>query len=377
MKAMTKKILPPPIWVASKTALEEMADFLAREPQIAIDTESNSLHAYQEQVCLIQFSTPSQDYLLDTLALHDISILAPLFENPKIEKIFHAAEYDLICLKRDYNFHFTNLFDTMIAARILGYKKVGLGSLLDQKFNVIVNKKYQKADWGKRPLTEEMLSYARLDTHYLIEMREMLQKELEAKEYWELAQEDFEIETTLAGINDRKPLPIWERVGGRNRLDPRQATVLNEVCLTREQLAAKLNRPPFKIIGNKSLIKLAETQPRSQRDLEIEGFSPRQIHRFAKPFLAAVKRGLSADLVKRTPSPRPSDSYMFRFDKLRTWRKEKALSIGVESDIVLPRFLMESIAKKAPSNLDELEKVMDKSPWRFGQYGQEILDTAR
>jgi ribonuclease D len=370
---MTKKTLPPPLWVASKTALEEMADALAREPRIAIDTESNSLHAYKEQVCLIQFSTPTQDYLLDPLALDDISILAPLFKNLDIEKIFHAAEYDLICLKRDFNFHFTNLFDTMIAARILGYKKVGLGSLLDQKFNVKVDKKFQKADWGKRPLTGDMLNYARLDTHYLIEMREMLQKELKDKDHWDLAQEDFEIATSLEGINDRKPLPIWERVGGRNRLDPRQATILNEVCLAREHLAAKLNRPPFKIIGNKSLLKLAETQPRSQRDLEIEGFSPRQIHGFSKPFLAAVKRGLSADLVTRTPSPRPSDSFMFRFDKLRIWRKEKALSIGVESDIVLPRFLMETIAKKGSSNLDDLEKVMAKSPWRFKEYGEEIL----
>ena len=197
------------------------------------------------------------------------------------------------------------------------------------------------------------------------------------KDHWALAQEDFEIATTLEGINDRPPLPIWERVGGRNRLDPRQATVLNEVCLTREQLAAKLNRPPFKIIGNKSLIKLAETQPRSQRDLEIEGFSPRQIHRFAKPFLAAVKRGLNANLVKRTPSPRPNDSYILRFEKLRTWRKEKAESINVESDIVLPRYMMEIIAKEEPKNLEELKEIMEKSPWRFGEYGEEILSIAQ
>ena len=370
---MVMKPLLPPIYVDTLNALKSLKTDLSREAIIAIDTESNSLHAYKEQVCLIQFSTPSQDYLLDPLALSDLHILAPLFENPEIIKIFHAAEYDLICLKRDFDFHFVNIFDTMIAARILGYKKFGLGNILDQKFNVKVNKKFQKADWGKRPMTAEMLNYARFDTHYLIELREMLKAELKEKALWELAQEDFALAATLEGINNRNPLPIWERVGGRAKLGPRQATILNEVCLAREQLAKKLNRPVFKIIGNKSLIKLAETQPRSRRDMEIEGFSPRQIGSFGNTFLAAIERGRRADLVKRTPSPRPSDAFMFRFEKLRNWRKEKALSIGVESDIVLPRFLMERIAKENPQNLDELAVIMAKSPWRLSKYGDEIL----
>jgi ribonuclease D len=219
-----------------------------------------------------------------------------------------------------------------------------------------------------------MLNYARLDTHYLIELRDIFKLKLEKNAHWSLAQEDFEMAATLAGLNDRKPLPVWERVDGRAKLDPRQATVLNEVCLAREQLAAKLNRPVFKIIGNKSLIKLAETQPRNRRDMEIEGFSPKQIGGFGNAFIAAVKRGLHADLVKRTSSPRPSDAFMFRFEKLRNWRKEKAQKIGVESDIVMPRFLIGVVAKENPSNLDELAIVLAKSPWRLNEYGEEILN---
>ncbi len=371
---MIQKTLPQPIYVDTSNKLNALVEDLSREAIIAIDTESNSLHAYQEQVCLIQFSTPAQDYLLDPLAIPDLSSFSHIFENPEIEKIFHAAEYDLICLKRDFNFRFVNIFDTMIAARILGYKKVGLGNLLDQKFNVKVNKKFQKADWGKRPLTEEMLSYARLDTHYLIELRGMLKEELEKAQNWILATEDFKIAATLTGINNRKQLPTWERVGGRAKLNPRQATVLNEVCLTREHLAAKLNRPPFKIIGNKSLIKLAEIQPRTKRDMEIEGFSPRQIGSFGKAFLAAVERGRHAEIVKRTPSSRPSDAFMFRFEQLRNWRKEKAKKMNIESDVILPRFLMEAIAKQNPNDLEELAAIMEKSPWRLEKYGEEILN---
>ncbi len=372
---MTKKTLPPPRWIASKTDLKKLLEDLAQVPRIAIDTESNSLHAYREQVCLIQFSTPTQDYLLDPIALTDLNLLSPLFEDPQIEKIFHAAEYDLICLKRDFGFHFTNIFDTMIAARILGYEAVGLGKLLDQKFNVQVNKKYQKADWGKRPLTPKMLNYARLDTHYLISLREIFQSELEDRERWELAQEDFVLAASLNAIRDRQQLPGWERIGGRAKLAPRQATILNEVYLAREQLAKKLNRPVFKIVGNKTLLKLAVSQPRNRRDLEIDGFTSRQINRFGKSLLSAVELGRCADLVHRTSSPRPSDAYLFRLDKMREWRKEKAKAMGVESDIILPRYMMEIIAKENPCDDKSLATIMDKSPWRMRQFGDEILIT--
>ncbi len=370
---MIKNILPQPKYIDHRKDLENLARDLANEPIIAIDTESNSLHAYQEQVCLIQFSTPTQDYLLDPLALPDLGILAPIFENPEIEKIFHAAEYDLICLKRDFDFQFANLFDTLIAARILGYAKVGLGNMLDQKFGVKVNKKFQKADWGKRPLDQDMLNYARLDTHYLIEMRTMLKEELKEKNYWQLAQEDFDISASMVGINNRIPLPIWERVGGRHKLDPQQATILNELCLTREHLAKKLKRPPFKIIGNKRLIQLAEEQPHSFQELEKNLLTPRQSARFGKAFLAAIQRGQKADLVKRTPRGRHSDVYKHRYEALRQWRKNKAEKLNVESDIVLPRFLMERIAKENPQSSNELAEIMSISLWRLETYGEEIL----
>lgn len=373
MCGMTMQKLPPPTWVATKEALQNMISALEKETSVAVDTESNSLYAYQEQVCLIQFSTPSEDFLLDPLALPDLSSLAPLFSNPKIEKIFHAAEYDVICLERDFGFKFANLFDTMIAARILSYQAVGLGKLLEQKFGVKVDKKFQKANWGKRPLSDEMLNYARLDTHYLIELRKILKEELINAGRWQLAQEDFEMATIVNGKNHRTQIAAWERVGKRAKLDPRQATVLDAVCQAREELAAKMDRPTFKVVSNKLLVRLAEETPRSRDELAESGMTPHQIRRFGKPFLRAVRHGLQAELVKRTRHPRPSDAYLLRLDKLRNWRKERAKEIGVESDIVLPRTLMEEIAKENPNTEHELAKIMDKSPWRLNEYGHEII----
>src|SRR5690606_29531 len=131
------------------------------------DTESNSLYAYRERVCLIQLSTRSRDYILDPLIIVDMSPLAPLLADPGVEKVFHAAEYDLICLHRDYGFIVNNLFDTMVAARICGYKAIGLGSLLSEFLGVELDKRHQRDDWGERPLPPDSLRYAQMDTHYL------------------------------------------------------------------------------------------------------------------------------------------------------------------------------------------------------------------
>src|SRR5512137_2175626 len=152
--------LPPPALIANPSDLTALLHDLEQTPVVAVDTESNSLFAYWEQVCLIQFSTPAVDYIVDPLALPDLSALGPLFANPRQQKIFHAAEYDIICLKRDYGFEFANLFDTMAAARTLGLPQVGLGPILEARFGVKTNKKHQRANWGHRPLSPEQLDYA-------------------------------------------------------------------------------------------------------------------------------------------------------------------------------------------------------------------------
>src|SRR5258707_4438061 len=158
--------LPEPILVSTPTALRVLVDELQKQSLIAVDTESNSLYAYQERVCLIQISTLDHDWLVDPLALDDLSPLAPLFASTAIEKVFHAAEYDLMCMKRDFGFTFNNLFDTMLAARIIGLKAFGLGALLEQYFGVQADKRFQRADWSQRPIPIEQVRYAQQDTHY-------------------------------------------------------------------------------------------------------------------------------------------------------------------------------------------------------------------
>ncbi|MFZ5923502.1 MAG: ribonuclease D [Chloroflexota bacterium] len=370
---MTANRLPPPVWVSRPEALNRLADELARQPRIAVDTESNSLYAYREQVCLIQFSTPETDYLVDPLALADLSPLGPVFADPGIEKVFHAVEYDLICLQRDFGFNLSNLFDTMQAARILGYSSVGLDSLLTANFGISLNKRWQRADWGRRPLPDEMRDYARLDTHYLIRLRDILADELVEKGRWELAREDFSLACQLPNGNGRSDCPAWEKMSGGQGLSPRELTILNELCEAREKIAERLDRPVFKVIGDQALLRLATVQPRSEPDLGVAGLTSKQVRFFGAELLAAVRRGDEAPLVKRTPNHRPSDAFLARIDLLKNWRKRTAQKLGVESDVILPRRFMHELAEKCPEDIRGLAEVMAGSPWRVETYGGQII----
>jgi ribonuclease D len=367
-RAMLKSF-PPPIWVATNAALESLVVNIAHQPCIAVDTESNSLHAFREQVCLIQFSTPTEDYLVDPLVLNDLGSLAPIFANPLIEKIFHAAEYDLICLRRDFNFSFANIFDTMQAERILGYEKVGLEAALGKFFGVTVNKRFQKADWGKRPLEQDLLEYARFDTHYLIPLRDLLKTELVEKGRWVLACEDFQRACWL-NEDASEPMEAWQRFANRRDLNLRQLTILRELAGVREEIAVKLDRPAFKVLGDDQLIAVARTVPKTKKDLAGTGLSEKQVGRWGAEVLSAVKRGAEAPLVKRRQVQRMDEEVLRRLEALKAWRKKAAEQAGVESDIILPRPYMFSLAERGGS---DLKTILESSPTRLKQYGEQIL----
>jgi ribonuclease D len=374
MTGMNLEPLKPHVWVDTKLTLERAAADFASEPRVSVDTEANSLHAYREQVCLIQFSTPTTDYLIDPIVFTDLSILAPLFSNPKIEKIFHAAEYDLIGLRRDFGFTFANLFDTMQAARILGYHSVGLDHLLGEKFGIKTDKRHQKADWAVRPLKPDQIRYACLDTHYLFDLRDLLEKELREKDRWELACEDFsracELDEPKVKANGGV---YWKRFSARKDINMRELTILNELCLARNAIASRMNRPLFKVVNDDLLIEMARRIPVHEVDLAGIGLTSRQISLWGADMLMAVQRGAEAPLVTREQVKRPNDAMLKRLDKLKKWRKTVAEEVGVESDVILPKMYLNMLAENPPKNISELKTAMTKSPWRFSEYGLQIL----
>jgi ribonuclease D len=355
--------------VATPESFELLARELARQAVIAVDTESNSLHAYRERVCLIQFSTVERDIVLDPLALDDLSPLAGIFANPDIEKVFHAAEYDLICLRRDYGFSFSRIFDTMHAGRILGSRLAGLDRLLEDEFGVKISKHFQKADWGVRPLSRELLLYAAVDTHYLIPLRDLLKSDLEARDLWQLAQEDFRRACDLAEPKPKSESPSWTRFTLRRDLTALELTILKELVACRDGIASRLDRPPFKVLDDDRLVEIARAQPVTTVELADLGLGARQLDHWGEDILNAVQVGSAAPLVERVPHKHPNGTYLKRLDKLKAWRKKAAAEMDVESDIVLPRDLLLALAE-AGSN--EMKSIMQDSPWRLQHFGDQI-----
>lgn len=372
---MQPTTLPAPVWVARPADLHTMVADLTQYDHLAVDTESNSLYAYREQVCLIQFSTPDRDYLVDPLALPDLATLVPIFTNLACEKIFHAAEYDLICLKRDFGFEVRNIFDTMLAARILGRAEVGLGAILDNEFGIHLNKRYQRANWGQRPLPADLLAYARLDTRYLLPLRNTLASELQRTGRWELAQEDFQRACQVTLPNSDQANHLCLRVSGAHDLDPRQLAILNELCTYREERAAAANVPPFKILDNRRLILLAQTTPRTRQELaQTNALTERQLERHANGILAAIQRGLASPPYKKPPrQPRPNQRFLDRLNNLREWRKHTGVKMGLDSDVILPKDILETIAHSDPHSPADLAALMAKTPWRLEHFGNQIL----
>jgi ribonuclease D len=374
--------------VVTLAELQALRVTLSAETLVAVDTEADSLYSYFEKVCLLQFSTRDADYVVDPLALsheasgarpNGVATLAPIFADTRIEKVFHAAEYDILCLKRDYQFEFINVFDTMVAARILGWKNVGLGNILQERFGVSLNKKMQRADWGKRPLTAEQIAYAREDTHYLLQLRDLQLAELENVGRLEEAREEFTRLTRLhAAPRQFDPDAYWNIVGARD-LAPAPLGILRELFRFRDAQARKENRPAFKVLSDSALVHIATARPSSPRVLACLGdVSDYAVRRYGSAILEAVRRGIATP---QNTQPRPRSRHdepldnpaRARLGRLKEWRKKRAAARGVETDVVVSNDVLYAIARKNPHTLETLVAASDLGPWKTQEYGEKIL----
>ncbi len=349
---------------------------LKNEPKIAIDLEANSLFAYREQVCLIQISIPGNDYIIDPLADFRFNELREILLNPSIEKIFHAAEYDLILLKRQFRWKLVNLFDTMWAARILGLPRCGLANLLSDFYGVKHNKKHQKANWCRRPLSQDQLTYAQIDTHYLHQLRNDLSNRLDQAGRRQEAKEIFAEQTNITlPTNSFDPQSFW-RINGVRDLSGRGRAIAKALNLFRNRLARKLDRPPFKVFQDRTLKELSKVAPVSIDELAgIHGMSVGQVRRYGKSIIMVIAEAQNGPIPERRKptTPRPPESVSSRYDQLHNWRKQRAKARGVESDVIISRDALWTLAKNNPKTPKDLEKLNILGPWRFQAYGDELI----
>jgi ribonuclease D len=327
-------------------------------------------------VCLIQISIPEENYLVDPLALEDLSPLAPFFASHDIEKVFHAADYDLIVLQRDFGFTCGRLFDTMWAARILGWPHVGLADILEKYFDVHVNKRFQRYNWGRRPLDPKALTYAWMDSYYLLDLRDIQHAELQAKGRWQEAQEVFTYLRQTVEVPE--PLPpsasFWRIKGLRNLRSTQDKRVLYQLHLWRERKAEELDRPTVKVVTNRQLVKLARIQPRTRDQLYASGLSSFQVQYYGDEILKALKGEPPSLPRRRERQPRPPESVLSRYHSLKAWRKDVAMQRGVDPDVILPNAVLWEIAREVPDSLGSLREIVGIGPWRQRTYGPDILE---
>src|SRR5690606_3259527 len=369
-------VLPPATYIDSDAALRTLISHLSGEPFIAIDTESNGLYAYREQVCLFQITTRKGDFIIDPFAISDMTPLAGVLANPRIEKIFHAAEYDIMGMKRDYGFEFQNVFDTMIAARICGHTQVGLNTLVQLYLGVKLDKRHQRDNWGKRPLSAASLLYARMDTHFLPMLRNDLYDELAGHGHLAEARDAFHELAFIEPPNlEFDPDGYWH-IGKPAGLRGRQMAILRELYLLRERIAEQRDVPPFKVLTNDKLVELTRLAPTNKTQLaDIKGLSPGFIRRHGDSLLEAIAAGQQAKPPRPPRQPRSiSGSVLERYTALREWRKQRASARGVDSDLIVSKSVLWILAHEAPKSLADLSGIPGLGPWRLSHYGPELLE---
>jgi ribonuclease D len=366
--------------IETRSELETLAQDLMAEKVLGVDTEADSFYHYFDKTCLVQLATPRQIYLVDPLALGgpaELAPLGPVFASADVRKVFHAAEYDLFVLKRDCGFSFENLFDTMVSAQLLGYPSVGLASICERHFGVRMPKDEQRSDWSQRPLSKQQLSYAAADVLYLIPLAEKLERELQERRRLAWAEEEF---GTLCGRRwpDREFDALgYLRIKGARRLDPEGLSVLRELYLARDRRAREIDRPPFKVLGNRTLLDIAERRPRKQAELaEIKGITDLLMRRMGRDIMTAVREGRKQE---HGPIPRLSNGRRRmdrqaerRLAELKAWRKRRAEELEMDPGVLCPNSALEAIAWRGPETPADLEGLPEIKGWFLAQFGPEV-----
>ena len=344
---------------------------LASAREIAIDTEGASFHRFVDRVYLLQLSTRDHTMIVDPLAVN-ATPLAPvraLVESSEVETVFHDADYDLRLLQRDYGWQARRLFDTRVAAQLLGFKSFGLAALLERYFGVKLDKKHQRADWSMRPLQPDMLEYAAQDTMYLLDLRDHLRDELASKGRLEWAREEFERLETIRWA-DEEPGTGFLRIKGARDLDRRELAVLRELGPWRDSVAAELDRATFRVIGNEALLEIARMRPASLDDLgRIRGVPRGILERRGREILDAVRRGLAvpdAELPKFPRGPRwdRDPDFDSRVNALKTVRDERSSALDLDPGVLCARERLEAVARRNPASPGELGEVVELRRWQ-------------
>jgi ribonuclease D len=370
-------------YIDTSRGLQSAVDRLRNFPLLGVDTEAAGYHRYHDRISLVQVSSREENFLFDPLAIHDFSPLGELFQDERIEKIFHDADFDLRILDRDLRLQVRRLFDTQIAAAFIGERSLGLGALVEKLLGVSLPKAYQRADWAERPLTEGMKEYAATDTAYLPALRDLLLDRLMALGRLGWAEEEFARRESIrwSGIDDSSE--AFLRIKGSRDLSPRGLAILREIHLWREDVGKERDQATFRVLSNQALLEMGLKAPTSLADLRaISGISAGLLDRRGREILAAIQRGLAvsdSDL-PRFPPPRRWErdpEAEERSERLRQARAEIAENLNLDPGFLISRAVLDDVARRNPSSLEQLMESPEIRRWQVSAFGVELLQALR
>ncbi len=369
---------PSPRYIQTDQDVRHFFGEIAGLPLLALDTEAASFHKFHDRVYLIQLSTRSTTAVIDPLPVTELGPLGTLLADPAVELVFHDADYDLRLLHRDYGFRASNIFDTRIAAQLLNEPGVGLAALLEKHLGVRLDKRFQRADWSRRPLSADMLAYAAMDTSYLPSLRDILRERLREATRLAWAQEEFRRLETLRWTPPDDTEGFW-RVKGSRQLRGHQTAVLREVYRWREDLARRQDRAAFRVLSNDALLALAREQPQTPSALgAIKGIGADTVSRRGKELLQAVRAGLEtpeAEVPKlvRGRRPAPDPALQERLERLKVARNALAQQVDLAPGVLCPNGTLEAIARAEPHSMEELAAVPELRQWQAAVTGPALL----
>ena len=358
--------------------LEQMARILGGEKIIGVDLEADSMYHYFEKVCLIQLATESHIFVVDPLAVKNLSSFRPVFADLGIRKVFHGSDYDIRSLYKDFGIEVNHLFDTQIACKFLGLRETGLEAVLRTKFQVTLDKKFQKKDWSARPLSLEMIEYAATDVMHLIPLARLLERELKDKGRLSWVEEECAF---LSKVRPSPPTsrPLYFRVKGADRLDPRSLAVLEAILQFRNARAKQVDLPPFKVLGNEAIMELALQKPLTLEGLEAyKILSQRQVDRFGMALIEEIKQAMAVPeesllVHPRKPKDKMEAGARKRIKALKTWRDARAEDLQLEPGVIFNNALIQALAEKNPRYLEDLGEVPGLKKWQRAVFSKDIL----
>ena len=366
------------VYLDTVPAVEQLTARIAGVKELALDTEGASFHRFVDRIYLLQLSTRDTHAVIDPLPIGQPTGLGRLLEDPSVEVVFHDADYDLRLLEQDYGWKIKHIFDTRIAAQLLGYTAFGLAALLERFFGVKLDKKHQRADWSMRPLTADMLDYAAQDSRYLLELKDKMSAELEKAGRMTWAREEFAL---LEGTRwaDEEPGMGFLKLKGARDLSRRELAVLRELVPWRDAVAKQMDRATFRVLGNEQLLDISRTQPRTRDALaKLKGMPRGILDQRGADLLDAVTRALA---VPETELPRFPKSARWdrdaefdtRVSALKTARDEAAKRLALDPGVLCSRDRMEAVARRNPATVDELMEVTELRRWQARELGEAFV----